>query len=329
MQIGKVPENVLKRSILKQIVYRREEVILHAGIGEDCTALGLAPDEILVMSTDPITGTDKGAGNLAVHITANDLASSGAEPVGILASVVLPPGTTEKELKQMMKEVAAACARLDMEVLGGHTEISDAVNRAVITVTGVGKVKKGELVTSRGMQPGDDIVMTKWAGTEGTGIIAAEKEDVLRETLPEDFIENAKAFSDYLSVVPESRIACRVGVSAMHDVTEGGIFGALWEIGAASGVGIEVDLKKIPIRQETVEICECFDINPYMLISSGSMLIATPKGNLMVDELKKAGIAAAVIGRAVEGNDRVVANGEERRFLEPAGSDELYKIYDV
>lgn len=329
MQIGKVPENVLKRSILKQIVHRREEVILHAGIGEDCTALGLAPDEILVMSTDPITGTDKGAGNLAVHITANDLASSGAEPIGILASVVLPPGTTEKELKQMMKEVAAACARLDMEVLGGHTEISDAVNRAVITVTGVGKVKKGKLVTSRGMQPGDDIVMTKWAGTEGTGIIAAEKEDVLRETLPEDFLENARAFSDYLSVVPESRIACRVGVSAMHDVTEGGIFGALWEIGAASGVGIEVDLKKIPIRQETVEICECFDINPYMLISSGSMLIATPKGNLMVDELKKAGIAAAVIGRAVEGNDRVVANGEERRFLEPAGSDELYKIYDV
>lgn len=329
MQIGKVPENVLKRSILKQIVHRRDEVILHAGVGEDCTALELAPDEILVMSTDPITGTDKGAGNLAVHITANDLASSGAEPVGILASVVLPPGTTEKELKQMMKEVAAACARLDMEVLGGHTEISDAVNRAVITVTGVGKVKKGELVTSRGMQPGDDIVMTKWAGTEGTGIIAAEKEDVLRKTLPEDFIENAKAFSDYLSVVPESRIACRVGVSAMHDVTEGGIFGALWEIGAASGVGIEVDLKKIPIRQETVEICECFDINPYMLISSGSMLIATPKGNLMADELKKAGIAAAVIGRAVEGNDRVVVNGEERRFLEPAGSDELYKIYDV
>lgn len=329
MQIGKVPENVLKRSVLKQIVHRREEVILHAGIGEDCTALGLAPDEILVMSTDPITGTDKGAGSLAVHITANDLASSGAEPIGILASVILPPGTTEKELKQMMKEAAAACARLDMEILGGHTEISDAVNRAVITVTGVGRVKKGGLVTSRGMRPGDDIVMTKWAGTEGTGIIAAEKEEVLRETLPEDFIENAKAFSDYLSVVPESRIACRVGVSAMHDVTEGGVFGALWEIASASGVGIEVDLKKIPIRQETVEICERFDINPYMLISSGSMLIAAPKGNLMADELNKAGIAAAVIGRAVEGNDRVVVNGEERRFLEPAGSDELYKIYDV
>lgn len=329
MQIGKVPETVLKRSILKQIAHRREEVILHAGVGEDCTALGLAPDEILVMSTDPVTGTDKGVGNLAVHITANDLASGGAEPIGILASVILPPGTTEEELKKMMKEVAAACEGLDMEVLGGHTEISDAVNRAVITVTGVGKVKKGKLVTSRGMQPGDDIVMTKWAGTEGTGIIATEKEDVLKETLPEDFVESAKAFSEYLSVVPESQIACRVGVSAMHDVTEGGIFGALWELGAASGTGIEADLRKIPVRQETIEICECFDINPYMLISSGSLLIATPKGNLLVDELQKAGIAAAVIGRAVEGNDRVVVNGEERRFLEPAGSDELYKIYDL
>ena len=327
MEIGKVPEAVLKRSVLKQIVYKRDEVILHSGIGEDCAALGLAPDEALVLSTDPITGTDKGIGNLSVHITANDLASSGAEPIGILASVILPPMTEEAELKQIMKEVTTACTQLNMEVLGGHTEVSDAVNRTVITVTGVGKVKKGQLITSGGMQPGDDIVMTKWAGTEGTGIIAAEKEEILLEKLPIDFIERAKAFCDYLSVLPEARVACRVGVSAMHDVTEGGIFGALWELGAASGVGIEADLKKIPIRQETVEICECFDINPYMLISSGSMLIGTPKGNLLVDELQKEGIPAAVIGRAVSGNDRVIINGEERRFLEPAGSDELYKIY--
>ena len=114
----------------------------------------------------------------------------------------------------------------------------------------------------------------------------------------------------------------------MHDVTEGGIFGALWEMGAASGVGIVADLDKIPIRQETIELCEVFDINPYLLISSGCMLIGCENGNLLVERLQDAGIPAAVIGRATEGNDRVIRSGEETRFLEPAGSDELYKIYE-
>ena len=128
--------------------------------------------------------------------------------------------------------------------------------------------------------------------------------------------------------MPEAKIALQHGVHAMHDVTEGGIFGALWEMGAASGVGIVADLDKIPIRQETIELCEVFDINPYLLISSGCMLIGCENGNLLVERLQEAGIPAAVIGRATEGNDRVIRSGEETRFLEPAGSDELYKIYE-
>lgn len=111
----------------------------------------------------------------------------------------------------------------------------------------------------------------------------------------------------------------------MHDVTEGGIFGALWEMASAAGVGLEIDLKKIPIRQETVEICEVFDINPYQLISSGSMLIGTDHGSQLVEALKRAGIHSAVVGRATEGNDRVIFNAEEKRFLEPPKSDELYR----
>ena len=114
----------------------------------------------------------------------------------------------------------------------------------------------------------------------------------------------------------------------MHDVTEGGIFGALWEMAAASGVGLEIDLKAIPIRQETVEICEVFDINPYMLISSGSMLIGTSRGTRLVSELEKAGVPAVVVGHATVGNDRVIINGDEKRFLEPPKVDELYKIYE-
>lgn len=327
MEIGKVPENVLKRAVFKQIRHYRPEVILHPGVGEDCAAIETKEDEVLVFSTDPITGASKGMGTLAVHITANDLASSGAEPVGILTCVILPPRTREKKLRELIQEIVAASRELNIEVMGGHTEISDVVNRPVITVTGVGKAKRDKLVSTGGLQPGDDLVMTKWAGLEGTSIIAAEKQEELEQRLPKQIIEDALAMREYISVVPEAAVAVQTGVSAMHDVTEGGIFGALWEMGEASGVGITVDLKKIPIRQETIEVCELFDINPYMLISSGSMLIGTSHGNLLVDRLQEQGIPAAVIGRATEGNDRIVVNGEEQRFLEPAGSDQLYKIY--
>lgn len=327
MEIGKVPENILKRAVFKQLHHRRPEVILRPGVGEDCSAVAVGEDEALVFSTDPITGTDKGIGTLAVHITANDLASSGAEPIGILTSIILSEYTEEPDLRRIMMEIEEACNELSIEVMGGHTEVSDVVKRPVITVTGVGKVKKDKLISTGGLRPGDELVMTKWAGIEGTSIIAAEKEDILKKTLPKELIDEAVSYKKLLSVVPEARIAAECGATAMHDVTEGGIFGALWEIGAASGVGIIADLRKIPIKQETIEICEVFDINPYMLISSGSMLIGCPQGNLLVEKLMQNGINAVVIGRATEGNDRIVVNGDETRYLGPAGSDELYKIY--
>ena len=138
-------------------------------------------------------------------------------------------------------------------------------------------------------------------------------------------ILKAQKLDEFLSVMPEAAVAVKSGVAAMHDVTEGGIFGALWEMAQASGVGLEIYLKKIPLKQETVEICEFFGINPYELISSGSMLMAAEDGNLLVMNLKKAGIAAALVGKATKGNDRVLINGEERRFLEPPKVDELYK----
>lgn len=325
MKIGKVPENVLKRSIFKQIHTKREEVILGAGVGEDCAAVKLASDEVLVLSTDPITGTAQDIGSLAIQITVNDLASSGAEPVGVLLTVLLPEYIEEPDLKKMMGQVEEACSAANVQVMGGHTEVTAVVNQPVITVCGVGKVKDGCLVSTAGAKPGMDILVTKWIGIEGTSIIAKEKEKELLTRFSVPFIEKAKKMDAYISVLSEAAVAVRSGVGAMHDVTEGGIFGALWEMAEASGVGLEIDLKKIPIRQETVEICEFFGINPYELISSGCMLMAAEDGNMLVQQLEKAGIPATVIGRATAGNDRVLFHADEKRFLEPPKTDELYK----
>lgn len=311
---------------MKQLHYKRDEVILGPGIGEDCAALALAEDEILVMSTDPITGTAKDIGKLAIQITANDLASAGAEPIGVMLTILLPDGTREIALKRIMEQMECACREAKMQILGGHTEVTAVVNQPVVNVAGVAKAKKGSLISTAGARAGMDIVVSKWVGIEGTMIFAKEKEAELKEHFPADFVDTAIGFDRYLSVVPEAAVATQSSVAAMHDVTEGGLFGALWEMSEASGVGLEIDLKKIPIRQETVEICEYFDVNPYGLISSGMMLMASADGNALVLALQEAGIPATVIGKATEGNDRVIIRDEERRFLEPPKTDELYKV---
>lgn len=328
MEIGKVPETVLKRAIFKQIHTKRKEVLVGASVGEDCAVMQLAPDEVFVLSTDPITGTDKNMGHLAIQITANDLASSGAEPVGVLLTVLLPPSADELLIRQLMQEVESACGKLHIQVMGGHTEITAAVNQPIISVTGVGKIKKDQLVTTGGARVGDDVVVTKWIGIEGTSIIAREKEEELLKRFSRPFVEEAKSFDRFLSVVPEAGEAVKSGVSAMHDVTEGGIYGALWELAEASGVGLEIDLKAIPVRQETVEICECFRLNPYQLISSGCMLMTSGDGRKLARDLERAGIKATLIGRCVEGKARKIINGEDIAYLERPKTDELYKIYE-
>lgn len=329
MEIGKLKESVLKRSVIKQLHVKRPEVGNGPGIGEDCTTLQVGPDEEIVMSTDPITGTASDIGELAVTVSINDLASAGAEPIGILLTVLLTPRMREAKLKAIMEQVDNACKRYNVQVMGGHTEVTEAVNQPLISVTAVGKVKKGCMVSTGGAKPDMDIVITKWIGLEGTSIIAKDHEEELLTRLPQGLIDTAKDFDQYLSVLPESRVAVEHGVAAMHDITEGGIFGALWEMGEASGVGIDVDLKAIPVKQETIEVCEFFGINPYELISSGSMLIATNDGNGLVRKLADAGVAAAIIGKSNSSNDKRVISGDEVRFLEPPKADALYSVPNV
>lgn len=326
MKIGKLPESVLIRSVLKQVKHRREEVLVGPAVGQDCAALAVEPDEVIVMSTDPITGTVKDLGSHCIHITANDLAASGAEPIGVMLTVMLPDTIEEPEIRRMMQDAETLCKQLNMEVLGGHTEITNVVRQPLISVTGVGKIKRDRLMTMTQIKPDQDIVVTKWIGLEATTILAKEREEELAKRFPSVLVDTARDFDQYLSVVPESKIAMEHGVTAMHDITEGGVFGALWEMASGAGVGLEVDLKKIPIRQETIEICEYFGLNPYQIMSSGSMMIAADDGYELVRKLELAGIHAAVVGRTNSKNDRILRNGEDVRYLDKPQPDELYKV---
>ena len=325
MKIGKIPESVLKRSVLKQIQTKREEVLIGADVGEDCAILTFQ-EEAVAVSVDPVTGAQSDVSRLAVQTAVNNVASAGAEPVAVMLSALLPVQITEEEIRSMVRQAEEACAALCIELCGGHTEITDAVNRPVLTAIGIGKVRTKEIIRTGNARPGQDIVITKWIGLEGTSILAKAREQQLLSRFPTHLIEEAKSFDSFLSVVPEAATAVKSGVRAMHDVAEGGIFGALWELAESSGVGLEVDLKKIPVRQETIEICNFLDINPYELISGGSLLMTAENGYDLARALEKAGICAKVVGKVMENNDRVVINEGEKRFLEPPKPDALYQV---
>lgn len=326
LEIGKIPESVLSRSILKKLKVKRDEVILGPGIGEDCAVLKFPPEDLMVLSTDPITGTTQEIGKLAIHITANDIASSGGELVGVMLTILLPEGSEEADLKTIMMDINELCVEMNVQVLGGHTEVTAAVNQTVVSVTGIGRATEESLTMTANLDPGDDLVMTKWAGIEGSAIIAMEKEAELKAKVKPSLIDEAKSYTDLISVVPDSKVALAHGVKAMHDITEGGIYGALWEMASGAKVGFEVQLDDIPIKRATIEICEHFAINPYELISSGSMLIGTTDGPALVRAFAEAGIHSAHIGKVTKGNQRLILGDGIRRNLRPPKADALYQV---
>ncbi len=326
MNAGKVSETILKRSVLKQVKKRREEVLHGAAAGEDCAILKLSSDEFFSITSDPVTAEIGLVGTLAVHHTLNNLFATGAEPVGVTLVVLLPENTKEKHIKEIMSQVTAVCAAYDVQILGGHTEVNTAVAKPILIVTGIGKAKEPQLKLTAVAKPEEDIVVTKWIGLEGSYILAKEKEEELASVFPKRFIEEVDNFETYLSIFSEAALASKSDVSAMHDIAEGGIYGALWELAECAGVGLEIDLKAIPVRQETIEICEHFGLNPYHLLSGGSMLITATNGYDMVRELKKIGIHGTVIGKTTKELPKKILNGEEIGFLERPKADEIYKM---
>ena len=229
LPVGKLDSDVLKRIVIDKIKYKNEDVKIRAGVGEDCAVVGYG-DYDCVISTDPITSSINDVGRLSIHISCNDIASNGVQPIAITLAVMLPKGTAEE---------------VGVEIVGGHTEITEAVNQPVIVSTAFGKVVAGESQSAADMRAGDVILMTKQAGLEGTGIICSDYEEELSKILSADELAHGKAMLDDVSVVKEGVIAGKIGTHGMHDVTEGGILGAVWEMCNISGLGVILDEDKI------------------------------------------------------------------------------------
>jgi hydrogenase expression/formation protein HypE len=324
MKVGKLNWDDLKEIISSNRSVDRDDVRIKSGVGEDCSVIEYGDYEC-VISTDPITGADSDIGKLAVHINCNDIASCGVEPVGILVTILAPENTTLEEIKEVMRQIDEETKKLNVEILGGHTEVTKAVNKLIVSCTAIGKGKRGSAVATSGAELNDDIVVTKLLGMEGSTIVVNDYFDYIKDVLSKEEIEEAKGYVDNISVVKEGSIAGSFGVNSMHDITEGGVLGALWEMAEASGVGFKVYKEKMPISSVTEKICSRLSLDVLRFISSGSMLITTKNGEGLVKRLKQNGIIANVIGNITRNKGILVENCVEEE-VQPPERDELFTI---
>lgn len=328
MEIGKLPNEILEKIVISNIKTKRKEILVGAAIGKDSAIVDFG-EEVCVMSTDPITGATKDLGSLAVHVSCNDVATSGAEPLGVLLTILAPPETAIEDIENIMIDASKAAEEINIEIMGGHTEITDGVNRIIISSTVIGKQKKDKLPNMKDIKVGDKVMVTKWVGIEGTVIIAKELNDKLKDKIGEEKLIEAQNLGNMISVVREGIICGQIGVKYMHDITEGGVFGAVWEASKAINKGIKIKEDLIPVNTITREIGTLLNIDIYRLISSGSMLIIAgeDKVSKINEELSRNGIKSTVIGEVIESKILLEKTGHTIE-IEPPSSDELYKVLD-
>jgi len=303
LSAGKFPSDLLE-SFFDDLDFSDPFLLIPPGIGEDAAAVDIHGLDVLVLKSDPITFATDAIGRYAVLVNANDIATVGAIPRWFLATLLFPCGTTPSHVFQVLDEINALCRQNGITLCGGHTEITDAVNRPVATGMLAGIIERSRLIQKQGIRPGDKILLTKGVAVEGTAIIAREFEAKLKDfAFSEAEIRHCKEFLSEISILKEAGIAAEFcDVSAMHDVTEGGIAAAIQELSTAGNHRIRIYLEKIPVYPQTEKICRALHINPMGLIGSGSLLICCRKKSCkaLIERIRDSGINISCIGEVLE-----------------------------
>jgi hydrogenase expression/formation protein HypE len=324
---GKVPPEILEKIVFANLGTKDPDILLGPRLGEDASVISIG-DKVIIAATDPITGSIADVGWLAVHVNANDIATLGVQARWFLVSIMLPTNTTPDELEHIMTQMDGAARNLGIAVAGGHSEVTEGINRPIVAGFMIGIADQGKYVTSGGAQPGDSIILTKSIALEGTAILATEGEEHLTSKIGGKVVEKAKTLKSRISVVAEGVAAFETGfVTAMHDPTEGGLSGGLHELCDASGAGFEIYKDAIPIDDSTKTICGVLEINPLELISSGCMIICCNEENAaeVVNTIESRGVSASVIGRLVKNPDhRIIITDSDGFALPRPTTDALW-----
>jgi len=287
--------------------------------------------KVLIVTTDPITGALGNIGWLAIHINANDVATRGARPKWFFCTILLPEGANNRLLEEIMTDMDRAARELNVAIVGGHSETTPGLNRAIVIGFMIGEAPKNGYLTTAGVQMGDALILTKGAGIEGTAVLASDLYQELSKRISQKTLKKAQSHLENISVVKEAMEAIRIGgVHAMHDPTEGGVLNGAWEMAEAAQKGIEIEPQKIEVARETREICQFLQIDPLTTLGSGALLIAAEpkKAKEIIEALAKIGVQASTIGHfhsKEEGHWTRDKNGT-RTPLIPPEQDEVYRV---
>jgi hydrogenase maturation factor len=306
LPVGKLPSSLLE-SLLAQLPTHGPHVVLGPGVGLDCAVVETS-GRLLVFKSDPITFASDSIGWYAVQVNANDLATTGALPRWMLVTLLLPPAGASVLLDQIGAQLQQACAELGVVIIGGHTEVTYGLDRPILVGTMVGEVSREQLVTPRGAQPGDKLLLTKGVPIEATAILSRELPDRLSvppNGLSAAELKTAQAFlhEPGISVLREAQLAIQAGhVHAMHDPTEGGLYTALWELAQACQHTLWVDLAKVPVFSLSARICQILELDPLGAIASGALLLAAPpqEAGKISQAISQAGISCTEIGMVAD-----------------------------
>jgi hydrogenase expression/formation protein HypE len=329
--VGKLPSEELK-SLFSRLQPHDPRVLLGPGVGLDCAVIDFS-DTLLVAKSDPITFTAEDIGWYAVQINANDIATTGARPRWFLVTILLPPEKSDKRVvDRIFEQLHFACAQLEIEIVGGHTEITSGLDRPIISGTMLGEVSRTSLITPKGAQPGDILLLSKGIPIEAGSILAREYELELQDLDPQ-ILQRAR---DYLtrpgiSIVPEALLASKTGgVTAMHDPTEGGLLCGLWELSEVAGVGLLIERDAIPIFREAKEICEALGVDPFTAIASGALLLCVREDTAgpILEAFEEAGIQATVIGSIIDEVGVFNREGSSRSPLPRPSRDALAELFE-
>jgi hydrogenase maturation factor len=325
---GKIPIEILKEVVFKNLGATRSEVILGPSTGVDGAVLDFGNKNVIV-SMDPITGAVERVGWEAININANDIATFGVEPAFLFSCIMLPENADSKIVETISTQMHNAAKDLGIAIVGGHCESTPGLSNPIVVGCIMGLTEKGKYVTAAGAKAGDKLILTKSAGIEGTAILATDREAQLLKTFNSTLLETAKGFYSQISIVKDALTAYRAGgVHAMHDPTEGGILSGIHELADAAGLGVRIVEEKITVEPETAKICRFYEIDPLQLISSGALLIAAePQAtDKIVESLCSEHIYAEVIGEfSPNPNKRVLIHKDDSVEMLPRPiSDHLW-----
>ncbi|UCD45587.1 MAG: AIR synthase family protein [Candidatus Bathyarchaeota archaeon] len=329
---GKVPSDVLRRIVFPCLGVSSDRVLQGPDVGEDAAVIDMG-DKVIVAKANPITGAEAKIGWLSVHINANDVASCGAKPQWFLSIILLPEGADESLLETIMADMHDACREVGVSIIGGHTETTLGLSKPIVAGFMMGEVSKGRYVTTGGARPGDQIILTKGAGIEGTGILATDLAGLLKGKVSEETLTCAEGMLNRISVVKEALKAVEAGgVHSLHTPTEGGLIQGLWEMAEAAGVGLVIREESVLVAEETRAICDVLDVDPLKLLSSGALLIVSDPGSAerLTQAIEDLGVKASVIGEVKHSRDgrQIVRADGSRASIEAVLQDEIYRMLD-